>query len=203
MPSFFLSIDGVDGAGKSTQIKLLQDWYASRGIQPRVVRDPGGTLLGEAVREILLHRKDIPLGMTAEMLLYMASRAQLVAERIQPALEAGEVVISDRYLLANVVYQGAAGGLDPETIWQVGSIATSGLSPDLTIILDLDVTLAQQRLTGEPDRLESRGVDFMAKVRTGFIEQSRRLGNRAVLIDASQSVEAIHTAITKAITERR
>ena len=107
----FITLDGIDGGGKSTQIELLANWLASQGHSVQTHRDPGSTKLGTAVREILLHREDIPLANTTEMLLYMAARAQLVAENIRPALESGVTIVCDRFLLANVVYQGSAGGL--------------------------------------------------------------------------------------------
>ncbi|HBE72070.1 MAG TPA: dTMP kinase [Planctomycetaceae bacterium] len=193
-----MSLDGVDGAGKSTQIELLKAHLESSGKSVSVFRDPGGTRLGDAVREILLHRQEIPLAMTTEMLLYMSSRAQLVEELIRPALESGRHVISDRYLLANVVYQGHAGGLSPETIRSVGEIATGGLVPDLTLVLDLDPAIAHRRLGSKLDRLESRGLDYMNRVREGF--RSEAQGNDAIqIVDADRSVEEIHHQICDVI----
>ncbi|MEZ6081042.1 MAG: dTMP kinase [Pirellulaceae bacterium] len=156
MSGLFLSLDGVDGAGKSTQVARLIAWFEQQGRTVISPRDPGSTALGEALREILLHRQEIPLSMTAEMLLYMASRAQLVREVIHPALAAGQVVIADRYLLANVVYQGCAGGETVDHIWQVGSIATGGLMPQLTFILDVPVEVALARLSARLGSLKSR-----------------------------------------------
>ncbi len=200
MSGLFLSLDGVDGAGKSTQVARLIAWFEQQGRTVISPRDPGSTALGESLREILLHRQEIPLSMTAEMLLYMASRAQLVREVIRPALSAGQVVIADRYLLANVVYQGCAGGEDVEHIWQVGSIATGGLMPQLTIILDVPVEIALGRLSRGLDRLESRGPEYMRLVREGFLQQAQRLGDAAVIIDASRSPDEIHTAIINHLT---
>ncbi len=134
---YFISLDGIDGGGKSTQCQLLLDWFSQNGHPGIVCRDPGGTTLGEKVRSILLSKNTGNIDRTAEMLLYMASRAQLTTEVIQPALKAGQIVISDRYLLANVVYQGYGGGLDVDALWKIGHIATGGLDPDLTFILDL------------------------------------------------------------------
>ncbi len=203
MSGLFLSLDGVDGAGKSTQVERLIAWFKQQGRVVISPRDPGSTALGEALREILLHRKEIPLSMTAEMLLYMASRAQLVREIIHPALAAGQVVIADRYLLANVVYQGCAGGENVEHIWQVGNIATGGLLPQLTIILDVPVEVALGRLSGGLDRLESRGQEYMQRVRDGFLQQAQRLGDAALVVDASQTPEEIHAAIISALTSMR
>jgi dTMP kinase len=199
MSGLFISLDGVDGAGKSTQVKLLVEWFASRGREVLSLRDPGGTKLGEALRDILLHRQEIPLSMTAEMLMYMASRAQLVAEVIRPALANNQVVIADRYLLANVVYQGCAGGEDIEHIWQVGAIATGGLSPDLTCVLDLPVEVALSRLKGGLDRLESRGRAYLQKVQQGYLEQAQRLTGKVAIIDAQLSPPELHAQIVAQI----
>lgn len=199
MPGFFCSVDGVDGGGKSTQIRLLAEWFQQQGRETIVVRDPGGTKLGEALRDILLHRQEIPLCMEAEMLLYMASRAQLVHDTIRPALDADQVVIADRFLLANVVYQGVAGGLETEKIWQVGAIATGGLMPEISFILDVDAEISLSRIQGGLDRLESRGLDYMKKVRAGFLSEGRQLGENVRVVDATQSIEAIHSQIVSAI----
>ena len=136
--ALFFSFDGIDGVGKSTQLRLFCEWLVQRGIDPVVCRDPGSTPLGEKIREILLnidHRTAI--GSRSETLLYMAARAQLVDEVIHPALTAGRTVVSDRYLLANIAYQGYAGGVDVEALRQVGSIATDRLLPDCTFLLDM------------------------------------------------------------------
>lgn len=199
MPGFFISLDGVDGGGKSTQVRLLAEYLQTRGHDVLTFRDPGGTKLGEALREILLHRQEIPLTGTAEMLLYMASRAELVAESIRPALESGKTVVTDRFLLANVVYQGCAGGLDPSQLWQVGAIATGGLQPDLTIVLDIAVEQALGRIERGFDRLESRGTEYMENVRRGFLEQIAHLGSRAVVVDANAGIEMVQTRIREAV----
>lgn len=199
MPGAFISLDGVDGGGKSTQVRLLADYLRSLGHEVLTFRDPGGTKLGEALREILLHRQEIPLTGTAEMLLYMASRAELVSECIRPAIESGKSVITDRFLLANVVYQGCAGGLDPSQLWQVGEIATGGLQPDLTIVLDIAVEKALGRIERGFDRLESRGTEYMEKVRRGFLEQVSHLGSRAVVVDANADIEVVQARIKSCV----
>ena len=158
----FLSFDGVDGVGKSTQIELFCRWLEQRGHVVVTCRDPGSTELGEALREIVLQAFETPIHRTSEMLLYMASRAQLVAQVVRPALAAGSVVVSDRFLLANVVYQGYAGGLDVDALWQVGEVATGGLHPDLTFVLDMDVPAAQRRMDRVPDRMEAQGLEYSA-----------------------------------------
>src|SRR3954465_14439557 len=148
----FCSFDGVDGVGKSTQIRLLEEALNARGGEVVTCRDPGGTPLGERLREILLDHHGISIHRRSEMLLYMASRAQLVEEVIRPALAAGKAVISDRYLLANVVYQGHAGGLKAEEVWRVGEVVVAGVMPRLTFLLDMPATRAAQRIKRAADR---------------------------------------------------
>src|SRR5262245_59734233 len=153
--ALFLSLDGLDGTGKSTQCRLLADWLRAQGRRVVECADPGGTPVGDVLRELLLDHRSA-MTPACEALLFMASRAQLVAEVIRPALEAGQVVISDRFLLANIVYQGHAGGLDPTLLWETGRLATGGLEPDLTLVLDLPVAAALGRRKGMADRVESR-----------------------------------------------
>src|ERR1043165_6243015 len=164
---FFISLDGVDGAGKSTQCRLLADWLREQGHSVVLCHEPGGTDLGQQLRHLLLNYHG-SMALKCEALLFMASRAQLVAAVIRPALDAGQVVISDRFLLANVVYQGHAGGLDVAQLWNVGMFCTGGLEPDLTFVLDLPLEVSFARRKATADRMESRDLDYYAKVRTGF-----------------------------------
>jgi dTMP kinase len=191
----FISLDGIDGAGKTTQIQMLRTHLESVGYQVACFRDPGTTRLGDAVREILLHREDIPLSRTSEMLLYMAARAQLVEEEIRPALSEGKIVLCDRFLLANVVYQGVAGGLAVDDVWMVGQAATGGLRPDATIVLDIEPELAFGRIQRGHDRLEKRGLDYFRLVRKGFLDQCSRASDQTIVIDASQAPEVMHVQI--------
>ncbi len=191
----FFSIDGGDGVGKSTQIERFCRWLRSLGHNVVTCRDPGSTPLGEAVREILLNRHDVAIHRRSEMLLYMAARAQLVEEVIRPALAGGMTVVSDRYLLANVVYQGHAGGLDVDTLWQVGDIATDRLRPDLTIVLDLPSEAAACRLTGQLDRMEQQGAAFHASVRQGYLAEAARQGQQIAVVDASRSIDEVAAEI--------
>jgi dTMP kinase len=183
--SAFLSLDGPDGSGKTTQVGHLVAWLRQHGIEAVACRDPGGSLLGDRLRSILLDRHEIPIGLRAEMLLYMASRAQLVEEVIRPALEAGKVVVSDRFLLANVVYQGHAGGLAVEDVWQVGRVATGGLMPDLTIVLDVPPDVARSRTGGPRDRIEDRPEAFRAEVRRGFLRAVESYPAPVVVLDGT------------------
>jgi dTMP kinase len=186
----FISLDGVDGAGKSTQCELLADWLASRGHSVVRCHDPGSTELGDELREILLNHRGA-MSLTCEAFLFMASRAQLVAEVIRPKLDAGCIVISDRFLLANVVYQGHAGGLDPAQLWNVGLFGTGGVEPDLTFVLDLPLEVSMARRKRSADRMESRGDDYFAKVRAGFLKEAERRPERFRVIDATPDVNAV------------
>jgi dTMP kinase len=197
----FYSIDGGDGVGKSTQIGLFCAWLAEQGREVVTCRDPGSTRLGEAIRELLLNRHDLEIHRRAEMLLYMAARAQMVEEFIRPAIEAGKTVVCDRFLLANVVYQGYAGGLDVETLWRVGEVAVGGLVPDLTIVLDMPAKSAVGRIDRELDRMEKQGADFHARVREGFLAEAARRKD-IVVINAAQSIEKVHSDIRTAVMRR-
>src|SRR5262245_33629476 len=142
----FLSLDGLDGTGKSTQSRLLVDWLRLQKVPVTEAVDPGGTAIGRELRNLLLHRREHRMAVTTEAMLFMASRAQLVDEVIRPALARGEVVVSDRFTLANVVYQGHASRvMRPEDLWAVGRVATGGLEPDLTLVFDLPVEVGLAR----------------------------------------------------------
>jgi dTMP kinase len=194
----FLSLDGLDGTGKSTQCRLLADWLRARGHAVTACADPGGTAVGETIRELLLDRRQ-QMTVACEALLFMASRAQLTAEIIRPALDSGHAVVCDRYLLANVVYQGYAGGLDPDLLWTIGRLATGGLEPDLTLILDLPVEVALARRKGGEDRFESRDAVYQARVREGFLSAARRHPERLRVIDAGQSIQVVHERICQEV----
>jgi dTMP kinase len=191
----FISLDGLDGTGKSTQCRLLVEWLAAQQVPVTACTDPGGTALGQQLRQLLLFGREHSIAPMTEAMLFMASRAQLVAEVIRPALERGEVVVSDRFLLANVVYQGHAGGLDPDALWTVGRIVTGDLEPDLTLVLDLPPDVAVARRNREADRMESRGADYFARVRTGFLFEAECRPDRAVRIDATPDVDTVQRAV--------
>ncbi|MGA2033804.1 MAG: dTMP kinase [Thermoguttaceae bacterium] len=195
----FITIDGGDGSGKSTQVELLYQWLRRAGRDVVACRDPGSTALGEAVRGLLLDREDLEMHRRSEMLLYMAARAQLVEQIIRPALEQGKAVVSDRYLLANVVYQGYGGGLDVETLWAVGRVATGGLMPDLTIVLDMPACAAAARITRRLDRMEQQGAEFHARVRDGFLVEAQKHPGTTVVLDAARPVEQVHHDICVAV----
>lgn len=194
----FFSLDGVDGTGKSTQCRLLADWLRSAGYTVTECADPGGTAVGDFLRDLILHRRE-QMALPTEALLFMASRAQLTAEILRPALDAGHAVVADRYLLANVVYQGHAGGLDPQQLWDVGRLATGGLEPDLTIVLDVPLVVAQTRRKGSADRIEGRAAEFHERVRAGFLAEAKRRPERVCVVSAEGSVQQVHTEIVQAV----
>ncbi len=194
----FFSFDGIDGAGKSTQMDLFCDWLQEeQGKHVIRCREPGGTALGEKIRDILLNQKDVRLDIEAEMFLFMASRAQLVREVIRPALADGKVVVSDRFLLASVVYQGHAGGIDPDLIKQIGKVAVGDTFPDLTFVFHLDPQLAATRIGDQTDRIESRSEDFLSKVDAGFRMEAELSETRMELVDGSQTIDEIKNQILK------
>jgi dTMP kinase len=196
----FLSLDGPDGAGKSTQCRLLADWLRGQGRAVTTCIDPGGTALGGRLRDLLLDHctRVTPW---CEALLFMASRAQLLGEVIQPALEAGHVVISDRYLLSTVVYQGHAGGLDPRQLWEVGRLAAGGIEPNLTLVLDLPPDEGRARRSRPADRVESRPADYQTRVREGFRAEAALHPERIRLIDATPPSDAVQEAVRREVAK--
>jgi dTMP kinase len=198
----FISLDGIDGAGKSAQIGRLADWLRSRGLAVTTCRDPGSTPAGDAIRAILLDRHDLQLDPTAEMFLYMAARAQLVREVIEPALARGAWVVADRYLLANVVYQGHAGGLDPAVIRGVGGVATGGLAPGLVLVLDVDLETAARRLDRPLDKLENRGDGYRRRLRAGYLQEAAAAPETIRVIDAAAAPDEVAARIRRAVEER-
>jgi dTMP kinase len=194
----FFSFDGVDGVGKSTQVTLFCDWLRGQGHQVVLCRDPGSTRLGESIREILLGTSETPIHCRAEMLLYMAARAQLVEEVIRPALDDGKTVVSDRFLLANVVYQGYAGGLPVEDLWQVGQVTVEGVLPTFTFLLDMEPQHASERLQRSLDRMESRGLEFLTRVRDGFLAEAAKQPESIAIINADQPIDQVQEEIRAA-----
>jgi dTMP kinase len=203
MPSMFLSIDGGDGSGKSTQVELLCQWLRGQGREVVACRDPGSTPLGEAIRSLLLDRHDLAIHRRSEMLLYMAARAQMVEQIIRPALQQGKIVVSDRYLLANVAYQGYGGGLDVPELWEVGRVATGGLMPELTVVLDVPPEVAAARMARPLDRMERQGDGFHARVRQGFLTEAARAPDKIVVLSAVGSVEEVQAEIRRVVGSRQ
>ncbi len=201
---FLLSFEGSEGCGKSTQIALLRTRLEAAGRAVVVLREPGGTVLGESVRHLLQHAKE-GAGMTpeTELLLFAASRAQLVREKIRPLLDAGTFVILDRFLDSTTVYQGIARGLPLESVRAINHFAIGGTLPQLTLVLDMDSATARQRIdqTGrELDRIESQPQSFFEKVRQGYIEVAKAETARVKIIDASAAPDVVHENIWQIIT---
>lgn len=197
----FISFEGGDGCGKSTQQKHLAIWLQSLGYDTVLCRDPGSTALGDAVRNILLHGKELNIDDRTEMFLFMAARTQMVEELIRPALATGKAILSDRFLISSFVYQGYAGGIPLDSLKTVGLIATSGIMPDLSIVLDLPYEVAVKRIDrrAEPDRMERKGEEYHRRVREGFLEHATKDPEHCTVIDATQSIEKIETAVRTAV----
>lgn len=193
-PGFLVSLDGIDGVGKSTQIQRLENDLRFRGFETLSVRDPGSTPIGTRLREILLD-SEIGLHRRTEAMLFMASRCEMLETTIRPALADGRVVISDRFLLANVVYQSVDGGVAAEQLWQMGRWANDGVHPDLTILLDMPADAALKRLDRATDRMESRGVKYLHAVREAFLTELAKVGGETAVVDAAQSFDAVSDAI--------
>jgi dTMP kinase len=203
---FFLSFEGSEGCGKSTQIQLLRERLEAAGERVTVLREPGGTAVGEEIRHLLQHAK-AGEGMTpeAELLLFAASRAQIVREKIRPLLADGVFVILDRFLDSTTVYQGIARGLPLESVRAINAFATGGTLPELTVLLDMDPATAYQRIhaTGrELDRMESQPLAFFEKVRQGYLSLAESDSTRIKLVDAARSPENIHADIWSLIQSR-
>ena len=198
-PGLFISFEGGDGVGKTTQIRILADLLAAADVDHVLTREPGGTGLGGAIRELLLHGGDI--APRAEALLYAADRAHHVATRIRPALERGAVVLTDRYLDSSVAYQGAARALGPEDVRALSLWATDGLLPDLTILLDAEPGLAARRAMarGAKDRLERETDAFHAALRAQFLALAEAEPARFVVIDADRPVGEVADDVVEAV----
>jgi dTMP kinase len=194
----FIALEGIDGTGKSTQCRLLADWLRGRGFAVTEVADPGGTPVGDLLRSMVLGGQCEMFGIT-EALLFMASRAELVGQVVRPALERGDAVVSDRFLLSNVVYQGHAGGMDPAELWRLGLFATGGLEPDLSIVLDLPVEAAAGRRKRQEDRIEGRGSAHHEAVRQGFLAEARARPDRIVVVDAARPVEVVAADVAREV----
>ncbi len=201
--SFFISFEGIDGCGKTTQLELLRARLDSIGQTVVTTREPGGTALAEAVRDYLLHSKQA-LAARTELLLFGAARAQHVAEVIRPALKRGDVVLSDRFADSSLAYQGGGLGLEMEFIRRMNAFATDGLQPDVTFLLDIAPQLGWQRRMdlGYEDRIEQRGVDFQARVRAAFLEIAQAEPSRIVVIDGSLPASAVHERIFDVLQQR-
>ncbi len=196
----FITLDGIDGVGKSTQIKRLLGYFEEIGEETLLVRDPGTTRIGGKLRELLLE-SDLELHRRTEAMLFMASRCEMVETVLLPAIADGKTVISDRFLLANVVYQSVGGVVQPDLLWKMGRLANGGLMPDLTILLDMPAQRSMERLGNEKDRMESRGVDYMEEVRQAFLQQLPHSSDNTLVINADQSPEDVSREVLAKVKE--
>ncbi|GAA5167088.1 dTMP kinase [Ornithinimicrobium tianjinense] len=197
----FVAFEGGDGAGKSTQSGLLGAWLERQGYAVRHTREPGGTELGRQIRELLLHGEDGSVSPRAEALLFAADRAHHVASLVRPALEQGEVVLTDRYLDSSVAYQGAARALGHEEVRELSLWAVEGLVPDLTVLLDVPAELGRERRGEVHDRLEREADDFHDRVRRGFLDLAAREPGRYLVVDATRPAEEIAATVAARVGE--
>ena len=200
----FLVFDGPDGSGKTTQFARFADHCREAGIGVCEVREPGGTKIGEQIRAVLLEPANTDMSLRCEMMLYMASRAELVEHYIRPALSRGDLVIADRFISSTLAYQGTAGGLDQQEILDVGRVAVGSTWPDLTVIFDVDGDLADSRLPEAlgKDRIERRGPAFHRLVRQGFLALAEAQPQHYVVIDASAQPDEVFAQLLDQLKHR-
>ena len=194
----FIVLDGPDGCGKTTQAKLLAQWLQEQGVSMEMFRDPGGTAIGEKIRQVLLNPEHIAMGTATEVFLYMAARVQLWAEKIAPALKNNKCVILDRWLSSTCAYQGYAGGFGMEKIIKIATDSLERVWPDLTVILDVDLETGSRRLNHQLDRMEKKGDGYHRQVREGFLKlvESR---DDFVVVDGCQDIETVHKKVLEVI----
>lgn len=210
----FIVFDGPDGSGKSTQLARFIDATQHAGLTVCEVREPGGTHIGEEIRKVLLdakHEKSHPMDLRCEMLLFMASRAQLIAQRVQPAIASGQLVVADRFISSTLAYQGTAGGLPIPDILAVGRVALGQYWPNLVVVFDVDEQTAQARMNPllrgkefdtSKDRIESKGDAFHRKVRQGYLDQASQDPNRYLVIDATREPDPIYEDLIAGINRK-
>ncbi|MCA9772236.1 MAG: dTMP kinase [Myxococcales bacterium] len=205
-PPQFITFEGIEGSGKTTTIARAAEWLKNRGHHVRLLREPGGTALGDRIRAILLDASEAPLAPAAELLLFEVCRAQLVEEVIRPALAAGEVVLCDRYSDSTTAYQGGARGFDAALIRTLNGFASGGVEPDLTFLLDLpvEVGLARAKARGAPgeDRFEAESLEFHARVRAAFLAIAEAEPARVRVVDATADPDAVGWAVAEQLRAR-
>ncbi len=188
---FFITFEGADGSGKTTQLNKIKDLLEEEGFDVVVTREPGALLIGEKIREILLHHEE-HIADRCEMFLFLADRAQHVEEFIKPALEEGKIVLCDRYTDSTIAYQGYGRNQNIKLLTDLNNIAINGMVPDLTLLFDVSTETAMQRVGEEKDRMESIGADFHKRVRNGYLELQRKEPERIKLINANNSIENVY-----------
>lgn len=201
----FLTVEGIDGSGKTTAILELAEYLQQLGLDVIILREPGGTVIGERIRQILLDKTNEGMSDTCELLLFAAARAQLTETVIKPAIRQGQVVICDRFTDSTVAYQGYGRGIEGKTVNELNSMATNGLKPDRTFFLDLTVEEASKRLANRAekpgDRLDQEGMAFQSKVRDGYLAQAESYPERIVRLDADRDTAEIVEDMLKVLKE--
>lgn len=201
MPSYFVTLEGPEGSGKTTQAELLADALRSLGLMTLLTREPGGDPVSEEIRKVLLDGPDHSVTDRTELFLYLAARAQHTERTVRPALNNGTIVICGRFIDSTVAYQGWGGGLDKDVIRKMNSVATGGLKPDLTFLLDIDVETGLRRQQ-QWNRMERKAVEYHQRVREGFLEEAKLSPERIIVIDASADVDFIHRKILHYVAEK-
>ena len=194
----FITFEGPDGCGKTTQMNLLANYFENIGKKVVLTREPGGKGLGEKVREILLNYEG-DVSDRCESFLFLADRAQNIDIIVTPAIQRGEIVLCDRHIDSTVAYQGYGRGLDIKEINMLNNLATNGKKPDLTFVFDVDVETSMKRVGKEKDRMESAGIDFHNRVRNGYLELAKQEPERIKVIDATKTIEEIHQKVVEII----
>lgn len=199
----FITFEGIDGCGKSTQARLLLEYMNKSGVETILVREPGGTNISESIREILLHSSSGQMGDRTESLLMTASRAQLTQEVIIPNMEQGKFVIADRYSDSTLAYQGGGRNLDIEWLIELNNYATFTLLPDITFFVDIRSEEALRRLDSNKDRIEGEGIEFQARVRKTYHELAERFNDRYIILDGYGEIDDIHQKVLNEMIRRK
>lgn len=198
----FITFEGPEGSGKTTHSKLLTDFLLNQGYDVLHTREPGGVVISEKIREVLLDPKNKGMDVVCEMFLYMAARRQIMKEKILPALSKGRIVICDRFLDATVAYQGYAGGMDIGLIKDIGDLVTDGVKPSLTFLLDIDAMEGLKRSKGKKDRMERKGISFHNKVRKGYLSIAKKEPSRIKVLSSLGDISATQELIRKYVLKK-
>lgn len=190
----FITFEGVDGCGKTTQMRLLSEYLESKGYEVVLTREPGAKGLGEKIREILLHYNG-EVSSKAESFLFLADRAQNIEKIVNPSVTAGKMVLCDRHTDSTVAYQGYGRGVDIDELKMLNNLAVGNRKPDITFVFDIDVETSMTRVGKEKDRMESAGIEFFNNVRNGYLEIAKREPDRVVVVDSTRQIEAIQTDV--------